>query len=178
MLVHLRRSIILSVILFVVCGLAYPYLETGIARVLFPSQAAGSLAANNAGSNLLGQQWTGPKWFQGRPDTDDPMASGSSNLGPRSEVLVQDTEKQIALLKKEGIPPTNDLVTTSGSSLDPDISPAAAYDQAAAVAKANGLSISTVDHLIAAHVAGAQLGFLGAPYVNVLQLNQALAKAR
>ena len=106
------------------------------------------------------------------------MASGATNLGPRSSVLVQDTAKVIATLKKEGITPTNDLVTTSGSSLDPDIAPADAYAQVAAVAKANRPAGRDVRNLVAAHVAGAQLGFLGAPTSNVLQLNQALAGLR
>lgn len=174
MLVHLRRSVIVSILLFVVCGLAYPLLETGIAQVVFPHQAGGSLTSN--GSTLIGQSWTGPKWFQGRPDPDNPMASGASNLGPRSKVLVEDVRKQIALLKKEGITPTNDLVTTSGSFLDPDITPADAYAQASAVAKADKLPIAKVKELIAGQVQGAELGFLGQAYVNVLQLNEALAK--
>jgi K+-transporting ATPase ATPase C chain len=106
------------------------------------------------------------------------MASGGTNLGPRSKTLVQDTQKQIAQLKKEGITPTTDLVTTSGSGLDPDISPADAYAQANSVAQARGLSPAAVRKLVAAHVQGPEFGFLGAKYVNVLQLNEALAQMR
>jgi K+-transporting ATPase ATPase C chain len=102
------------------------------------------------------------------------MATGGTNLGPRSKALVQAAAKQIAALKKEGVTPTPDLVTTSGSGVDPDISPAGAYAQAAAVAKARGLPVSVVRHLIASQIRPAQFGFLGSPYVNVLQLNQAL----
>jgi K+-transporting ATPase ATPase C chain len=104
------------------------------------------------------------------------MASGGTNLGPRSETLVQQTQKQIAKLKKEGITPTTDLVTSSGSGVDPDIAPADAYAQVDSVAKARGLSPAAVRKLVTAHVQGPELGFLGDQYVNVLQLNEALAQ--
>ncbi len=176
MIANLRRSVIVSAIFFVLLGLCYPLAETGIGQALFSHQANGSLTAN--GSTLVGQHWTSPRWFVGRPDADDPMATGGTNLGPRSEVLVKDVAAQIALLRKEGITPTADLVTTSGSGVDPDISPADAYAQAGAVAGARGLSVAAVRRLVAAQTRQPQFGFLGSAYVNVLQLNEALARLR
>jgi potassium-transporting ATPase KdpC subunit len=176
MLASLRPAIGVSVIFLVLLGLAYPLAETGIGQALFSHQASGSLTAN--GSVLVGQTWSGPKWFQGRPDGDDPMATGASNLGPRSKVLIQDVRKQAATLQKEGITPTPDLVTTSGSGVDPDIAPADAYAQASAVARARGLPAAAVRRLVAAHIEQPQLGFLGSAYINVLQLNEDLARMR
>lgn len=176
MLVHLRRAIILSFIFVGLCGLAYGYAATGLSRVLFGHQASGSITAN--GSTLIGQQWNGPSWFQGRPDPYTPMDTGGSNLGPRSKALEQTVAKQVAALQKEGIQPTPGLVTNSGSGLDPDISPADAYAQVNAVAAARHLSAPEVHQLVASHVHPAELGFLGADYVDVLELNQALAQLR
>lgn len=173
-LLNIRRGVLVTVVFFVLLGLAYPLAETGIGQALFPHQANGSLSAY--GSTLIGQHWAGPKWFQGRPDADNPMATGGSNLGPRSKVLVQDVKKQIALLEKEGIKPTPDLVTTSGSGVDPDIAPVDAYAQVDAVAKARGLPVATVRNLVASQVHQPELGFLGSPYIDVLKLNEALAK--
>jgi potassium-transporting ATPase KdpC subunit len=176
MLHTLRPALLVSLIFLVLLGLAYPLAETGIGQTFFSHQASGSLTSN--GSTLVGQAWSGPRWFQGRPDSDNPMTTGGSNLGPRSKVLVQDVRKQIAELRKEGITPTPDLVTTSGSGVDPDISPADAYAQVSAVARARGLPAAAVRRLVAGHVVGPQLGFLGSAYVNVLQLNEALAQMR
>lgn len=176
MLVHLRRAILTSLIFFVLLGLAYPLVETAIGQTFFSQTANGSLTSY--GSTLIGQKWTGPKWFQGRPDSYNPMASGGTNLGPRSKQLVTDVKKQIAVLKKEGITPTPDLVTTSGSGTDPDITPTDAYAQANAVAKARNLPIKVVDQLIAANTHQPQFGFLGSSYIDVLQLNLALAKTK
>ena len=176
MLRALRPAILVSVLFLVLLGLAYPLAETGIGQAFFSHQASGSLTSS--GSTLVGQSWTGPRWFQGRPDADDPMTTGAANLGPRSEVLIKDTRQQVARLKKEGITPTPDLVTTSGSGVDPDISPADAYAQVNAVAKARGLPAAEIRRLIAAHVRPTQLGFLGSPFVNVLALNEALAARR
>jgi K+-transporting ATPase ATPase C chain len=176
MLRTLRAPILVSLIFLVLLGLAYPLAETGIGQALFSHQASGSLTSN--GSTQVGQTWKGTRWFQGRPDADDPMATGASNLGPRSEVLVQDTRKVMAALRKEGITPTPDLVTTSGSGVDPDISPADAYAQVNAVAGARGLPAPAVRRLVAGHVVRPQLGFLGSAHVNVLQLNEALARMR
>jgi K+-transporting ATPase ATPase C chain len=173
MLVHLRRAVILSLIFLALCGLAYGYAATGLSHVLFSHQANGSIAAN--GSTLIGQQWKGPSWFQGRPDPYTPMATGGSNLGPRSKTLEQDVANQTTGLEKEGIQPTAGLVTNSGSGIDPDISPADAYAQVDAVSAARHLPVSQVHQLVAGHVHPAELGFLGADYVNVLELNQALA---
>jgi K+-transporting ATPase ATPase C chain len=176
MLINLRRGVVVSLIFFVLLGLAYPLAETGIGQALFGHQANGSLGAN--GSTLIGQTWAGPQWFQGRPDGDDPTATGGSNLGPRSQALVDAAKKQIAALEKLGIKPDANLITTSGSGVDPDISPAAAYAQVASVAKARGLDAAMVHALVASHVTGPQLGFLGSAYVNVLQLNEDLAALR
>jgi K+-transporting ATPase ATPase C chain len=176
MLRSLRPAILVSLIFFVLLGLVYPAAATGIGQAFFSRQANGSLTSN--GSTLVGQAWAGPRWFQGRPDADNPMATGGTNLGPRSKVLVQDVRKQIALLGKEGITPTPDLVTTSGSGVDPDISPADAYAQADAVARARGLPVAAVRRLVTGHIVPPQFGFLGSAYINVLQLNEALAGMR
>jgi len=172
MLANLRRAFLISAVFFVLLGLAYPLAETGIGQAFFSHQANGSLTSS--GSAMIGQSWTSPRWFHGRPDADNPMATGGTNLGPRSKALVKAASVQIAALKKAGIMPTPDLVTTSGSGVDPDISPADAYAQANAVAKVRGLPVSVVRHLIASQIQPAQFGFLGSPYINVLKLNQAL----
>lgn len=179
MLVHLRRAIVASLVLFVVCGLAYPALETGVAQLFFKHQANASLVTDNKtpiGSTEVGQSWFGRKWFEGRPDTDNPMATGPQNYGPKSKLLLNFASMEAARLRHEGIRPTNDLVTGSGSGVDPDISPADAYAQVSAVAKANNLPVSAVRHLVATHVVGAYWGFLGSEYINVLQLNLGIAK--
>jgi potassium-transporting ATPase KdpC subunit len=175
-LAHLRPALGVSVVFFVLLGLLYPLAETGIGQAFFSHQANGSLTAD--GSTLVGQHWTSPMWFAGRPDADDPMATGGTNLGPRSKVLVADVRQQIAALRREGITPTPDLVTTSGSGVDPDISPADAYAQVSAVAKARGLPAAQVRRLVTSQIQQPQLGFLGAAYINVLQLNLALAGLR
>jgi K+-transporting ATPase ATPase C chain len=170
---NLRRAIVVSAVFFVLLGLAYPAAETGIGQLLFGHQANGSLTAD--GSTRIGQTWSGPQWFQGRPDGDDPTATGGSNLGPRSQQLSDDVKKRIDALRAQGIDPTSDLVTKSGSGVDPDISPDDAYAQVAAVARARNLPQDRVRQLVADHVDGPQLGFLGAAHVNVLELNEALA---
>ena len=176
MLGSMARAFGVSVFFFVLLGLAYPLAETGIGQGLFSHQANGSLTAY--GSTLVGQHWQGPKWFLGRPDADNPMATGGTNLGPRSSLLIQDVRKQIALLHREGITPTPDLITTSGSGVDPDISPGDAYAQVNAVARARGLPVAAVRRLVAANIEHPEFGFLGSPYINVLQLNEALAGVR
>ena len=183
MLTQLRRSVVLSVVFLVLLGLAYPLAGTGISHLLFAHQADGSLTPE--GSTLIGQRWPGPRWFQGRPDgtvltnrPDQVVVSGTNQPGPRSRLLARSVARQAAHLEKEGIVPTNDLVTTSGSLVDPDISPADAYAQVAAVAGARGLPAATVRRLVATHVHPRQLGFLGADYVDVLELNLALAHLR
>jgi K+-transporting ATPase ATPase C chain len=174
MLRSLRQAALVSAFFFVLLGLAYPLAATGIGGALFNRQANGSLTAN--GSPLVGQHWTSPKWFVGRPDADNPMATGGSNLGPRSKALVKAVSEQIAALRTAGITPTPDLVTTSGSGVDPDIAPADAYAQVNAVATARGLPAAEVRQLVTAQIHGPEAGFLGASYVSVLQLNEALAR--
>ncbi|GIH15365.1 potassium-transporting ATPase subunit C [Rugosimonospora africana] len=173
MWVSLRRAVVVSLAFFVLLGLAYPLATTGIGQLLFHDKANGSLTAN--GSTRIGQTWSGPQWFQGRRDGDDPTATGGSNLGPRSQELSDKVKKQIDALKKEGITPTSGLVTASGSGVDPDISPDDAYAQVASVAKSRNLPEDRVRQLVADHVSGPQYGFLGASHVNVLELNVALA---
>jgi potassium-transporting ATPase KdpC subunit len=172
MTASLRPALGISIIFFILLGLAYPLAETGIGQAFFSHQANGSLTAN--GSTLVGQAWTGPRWFHGRPDADNPMATGGTNLGPRSEALVKAVEQQITQLRREGITPTPDLVTTSGSGVDPDIAPADAYAQVNAVAKARGVAPAAVRRLVTEQIQPPQFGFLGSAYINVLQLNEAL----
>jgi K+-transporting ATPase ATPase C chain len=172
---------------------------TGIAGVVFPSRAQGSLIERNGkviGSALIGQNFTSDKYFHGRPsattapDPKDPTKtveapynaanSGGSNLGPTSKALAERVKADVAKLKAENsnaaVPV--DLVTTSASGLDPDISPDAAFFQAPRVAKARGLAESQVRDLVAAHVAGRTMGILGEPRVNVLELNLALDRLK
>ncbi len=178
MLVNLRRAVALSVVLIVLCVL-YTLVETGVGQAFFSHSANGSVVKIGntlVGSENIGQLWTGPKWFQGRLDGYDAAASGATNYGPRSQQLYDQVRAAISNLEKEGITPTNDLVTGSGSGIDPDITPADAYAQVNAVAKANHLSVSVVDGLVAHYSAGRYLGFFGSPYVNVLSLNMGLAK--
>ena len=185
MLVNLRRAFILSLIFLAVLGLAYPFAGTGLSMVFFKHQAEGSFVTDGpkvVGSTLIEQAWPGPEWFQGRPDggfltnkPDQVVVSGTEQLGPRSKVLEQFVAKQAALLKKEGIVPTVDLVTNSGSLVDPDISQQDADAQVPAVARATHVPRAELYKLVASHVNGRELGFLGAPYVDVLELNIALA---
>ncbi|HUZ18997.1 MAG TPA: potassium-transporting ATPase subunit C [Acidimicrobiales bacterium] len=198
MLAHLRRSVVLALIAIVIFGLAYPLIGTGVSQLLFHSQANGSITAN--GSSLIGQNWTSPKWFHGRPDDAGPYAanpkakvsggdnplvangvsgeSGATNLGPRSSVLSADTKALVNYWHSMGVNPTPDLVTTSGSGLDPDITPEDAIVQIPMVAKARSLSPTVLKALISKETHTAQLGFLGSDYVVVLQLNEALAKLK
>jgi K+-transporting ATPase ATPase C chain len=189
MITYLRRSIVLALFCLVFFGLVYAFVGTGVSQVLFKHQADGSITSN--GSTLIGQDWTSPKFFHGRPDDFGPYAgtgdnplvangksgeSASTNLGPRSKVLLADTKALIAYWHKMGVNPTPDLVTTSGSGLDPDITPADAYAEVPMVSKATGLSPRVLDQLIARESQAAELGFLGSDYIDVLQLNVALAK--
>ena len=174
MLANLRPAIGVSAIFFVLLGLLYPLAETGIGQALFAHQANGSLTAH--GSTLVGQSWASPRWFVGRPDADNPMATGGSNLGPRSKALVGAVRQQKAALRRHGITPTADLVTTSGSGVDPDIAPADAYAQVSAVAKARGLPAAKVRQLVTSQVRQPEFKFLGSAYIDVLQLNEALAR--
>ena len=189
MITYLRRSIVLALFCLVFFGLVYPFVGTGVSQVLFKHQADGSITSN--GSTLIGQDWTSPKFFHGRPDDFGPYAgtgdnplvangksgeSASTNLGPRSKVLLADTKALIAYWHKMGVNPTEDLVTTSGSGIDPDITPADAYAEVPMVSKATGLSPKVLDKLIARETNSAEFGFLGSDYIDVLQLNESLAK--
>jgi K+-transporting ATPase ATPase C chain len=174
---HLVTSILYTVITAVVLGIFYPLAITGIARVLFPAKANGSLVYNAnhelVGSQLIGQPFTGPTYFHSRPSAAgtgyDAANSSGSNLGPTNKTLVDRINGQT-----EGVNAPIDLVTTSASGLDPDISPAAAYFQIPRIAAARHVSEAQLHQLIDAHFTPRQLGFLGEPRVNVLALNQAL----
>jgi|SRR5579883_2684969 len=177
----LKQAVLLNVWLTILCGLLYPAVVTGLAQALFPKQANGSLVTVDGkvvGSELIGQAFAGPKYFQGRPSAAgsgyDPLNSGGSNLGPTSKALMDRVDKDVAALRKtfeqEGPVPA-DLATASGSGLDPDISVDAANWEAKAVAKARGLSEDVVKGLIARNTQARDLGFLGEPRVNVLKLN-------
>lgn len=204
MLINLRRSIISIVVFTAFFGFVYALAGTGVAQVLFPHQADGSITAD--GSTLIGQNWAAVKCpghpvgscvFHGRPDDTGPYAanpkanvsggdnplvangvsgeSAATNLGPRSKVLLGDTKQLVAYWHSLGVEPTPDLVTTSGSGLDPDITPADATVQIPMVSKATGVAPSALRQLIAKETNGAELGFLGSSYIDVLQLNEGLA---
>jgi K+-transporting ATPase ATPase C chain len=190
---YLRPALVLTVLLTILTGFLYPGIITGIAQLLFPYQANGSLVYSNGklvGSDLIGQYWTQPQYFHGRPSSTvnpqtgqpEPYAadnSSASNAGPTSAAYIQTVQQRVAELKKENpnAPPgpvPDDLVTASASGLDPDISIAAALYQAPRVADARGLSLSEVQNLITQHETGRFLGIFGEAYVNVLDLNLAL----
>jgi K+-transporting ATPase ATPase C chain len=181
------RPALMSLLIFtVLVGLLYPLVVTGIAQLVFPHQANGSLIVVNGktvGSSLIGQQFTDPKYFWGRLSATGPYpynaaASSGSNLGPTNPALLDEVKGRIAALKAAD--PSNtqpipvDLVTSSGSGLDPDISVAAALYQLPRVARLRGLSESAVRSLVNQYTQGRTLGFLGEPRVNVLELNLAL----
>ena len=182
----IRNSVMMLLLLTLVTGVIYPLVTTGIAQVLFPSQANGSLVMKDGkpiGSTLIGQSFTEPKYFWGRPSATSPqpnngLSSGGSNLGPTNPALADAVKQRIADLHTADpgnkAPVPVDLVTASGSGLDPEISPAAAQYQLARVARTRGLSVEQVGVLVEKATSGRQLGVLGEPRVNVLQLNLAL----
>lgn len=183
MLKEMRPALTMTAALTVVAGLIYPLAVTGVAQAVFPSQAAGSLIERNGaviGSALIGQDFTAEKYFHGRPSATTPpynaASSGGSNIAPTSRTLVErvrvDADKLRAENPAQPVPP--ELVMTSASGLDPDISPAAALFQAPRVANARGLPEDRVRQLVNAHTAPRLLGFIGEPTVNVLKLNLAL----
>jgi K+-transporting ATPase ATPase C chain len=183
---HLRPTLVLLAVMTALLGFAYPGLVTLATRIAFPAAAAGSLVYRDGvvvGSALIGQNFTRPGYFWGRPSATTPQpyngsASGGSNLGPLNPALLAAVDAQITRLRqadpaaRAAIPV--DLVTASASGLDPDISEAGARYQVGRVAAARGLSPATVDALVTAHVRGRLLGFLGERTVNVLELNLAL----
>ena len=195
MLKELRPAIVLLLAFTVLTGLVYPLVMTGVAEVIFPNQAQGSLIEKDGkvvGSALIGQSFTSDRYFHGRPsatlgpDPADPSKttsvpynaanSGGSNLGPTSKALIERITADVDRLKQENASsrvPT-DLVTTSASGLDPDITPEAAYFQVPRVAKARNLPENDVSRLVADNIKGRTLGIFGEPRVNVLALNLAL----
>jgi K+-transporting ATPase ATPase C chain len=186
---HLATSALYTVVTVVVLGIVYPLVMTGVAMVLFPRQANGSIVyvdGKPVGSSIIGQLWTKPQYFQGRPSAAgkgyDPTSTSGTNLGPTSKKLIDATRATIDALKKANpdaaVPIPMDLVTSSASGIDPDISPEAAYYQAPRVAKARNMSLGAVNALVQKYVHGRDLGFLGEPHVNVLELNLALDAAK
>ncbi len=194
---YLRPAIVLTLALTLIVGVAYPLVVTGIAQALFNIQANGSLVTQNGqvvGSSQIGQNWTDPRYFHGRPSAtlsnDGEQAqpynganSSASNDGPTSSNLQTEVQAELKVLKEDEacngpkVQIPVDLVTSSGSGLDPDISVAGAMYQACRIAKERGMSLSSVQQLIQNHVHGRALGVLGEPYVNVLELNLALDSA-
>jgi potassium-transporting ATPase KdpC subunit len=179
----LRPAIVLLLLFTVITGLLYPFAITGIAQVVFPHQANGSLIKEGdrvIGSELIGQNFAKPEYFHPRPSAagDGYNAGGSSgsNLGPTSKALADNIGQRVADARKDGVtgPVPADMVTASGSGLDPDISPANASDQAPRIAAARGIPLETVRDLIARTTEGSTLGILGEPHVNVLALNRQL----
>ena len=186
----IRPALMTLLIFTLITGVIYPLVVTGVAQLVFPRQANGSLIVRNGqavGSELIGQSFDDPKYFWGRPSATSPFpynaaASSGSNLGPSNPTLMEAVQARIAALKAAD--PTNtqpipvDLVTASASGLDPDISVAAALYQVQRVARKRGMSEMAVRALVDQYTEGRQFGFLGEPRVNVLKLNLALDETR
>lgn len=186
MLGHLSASIRLVLLGTVFLGLAYPLAMAGIGKVLFPTQASGSLIRLNGhvvGARMIGQSFTSPQFFQGRPSATspayNPSSSSASNFGPTNPALLAEVRTNLAQVLKAnpGIKPSQvpiSLVESSDSGVDPDITPQSAMIQVPRVARVNHLSVATVRQLVVSHERGRFLGIFGDPYVNVLELNLAL----
>jgi K+-transporting ATPase ATPase C chain len=187
MLSEIRPALVSTVVFTLALGLGYPLAVTAISQLAFPYQAEGSLVRDQAGhvvgSALIGQSFVRDEYLHPRPSAAgngyDPTASGGSNYGPLSGDLAKRVAKDAAAIRQsdDNADLPDDAVTASGSGLDPDISPAYAYDQAVRISKARGVPVTTVDQVIAAHVEGSFLGFIGQPHVNVLMTNRALDAA-
>jgi potassium-transporting ATPase KdpC subunit len=183
---HIRPALMMLLIMTVLTGLVYPLAITGLAQLFFPEQANGSLIVRDGrviGSKLIGQYFDKPEYFWSRPSATSPFpynaaASSGSNLGPTNPVLIDAVKTRVAALRAADpgneVPVPVDLVTASGSGVDPHISPAAALYQANRVARVRGLEERQVKDLVAQYTEGRQFGFLGEPRVNVLKLNLAL----
>jgi len=188
MLRHLPTSVIFTVVSVIVLGIIYPLVMAGVGMLLFPKQANGSMVRIDGqlvGSDIIGQLWEKPQYFAGRPSAAgkngyDPTATSGTNLGPTSKKLIKATSDGIDALRKANpdatVPIPMDLVTSSASGIDPDISPEAALYQAPRIAKARHLSVVAVNAIVRRYTHGRELGFLGEPHVNVLELNLALDK--
>ncbi len=186
MLSQLWPALRINIFLTILLGVGYPLAVTGISQLIFPHQANGSLITKNGqviGSELIGQNFTKPEYFQPRPsaagnDGYDPTASGGSNYGPTNQKLIDRVKASVEKFHKDNPdyhgPIPADLLTASGSGLDPDISPASAQAQALRVAKARGISADQLNQLVARYTKAPDLGLLGEPRVNVLKLNLAL----
>jgi len=186
---HVVPALLFTIVSVVALGLIYPAIIWLIGIVAFPHQAAGSLITADGktiGSSLVGQTFTKPQYFHGRPSAagkngNDPTQTGGTNLGPTSKKLIDSIASAVAALKKENPDATgpipSELVTSSASGIDPDISPAGAYYQVPRVAKARGMTQDAVRAIVDSHIVGRMLGILGEPHVNVLELNMALDKA-
>jgi K+-transporting ATPase ATPase C chain len=180
MLKNLKISILMTVVTTLLLGVIYPFVVTGLAQLIFPKQANGELITQNGkivGSRLIGQTFSSPGYFRSRPSAAgngyDAGNSGGSNLGPTNKMLIDRVNGDVQKLQAENpnMPVPMDLVTTSGSGLDPHISPDAAAFQVPRVARERGMTETDVRTLIEKHTEGRQLGFLGEPRVNVLELN-------
>jgi len=188
--VHIRPALTLLFIMTVITGLVYPAAITGLAQLMFPRQANGSLIVRDGriiGSELIGQQFDQPEYFWSRPSATSPFpynaaASSGSNLGPTNPALIEAVKTQVNALQAadpgNDVPIPVDLVTTSGSGLDPHISPASALYQVRRVARVRGLRKEAVNDLVVHHTEGREFGLLGEPRVNVLRLNLALDQLR